>query len=115
MGSGPFVSGSRALDLAGVGIDEVMPLRRPLDAVGPVQARVEPLRRVGSAHLGGQHVARFIEKSAGVGLAGEIAALPAPIGPAAGEPAEDLAGVGLVREAGAIVSGTAALQPVWHA
>ena len=32
--------------LAGVGIDVVMALRRAVDAVGPVQAGVEPLRRV---------------------------------------------------------------------
>ena len=36
----------------------------------------------------------------------EVAALPAPVGPAAGQPAEDLPGVGLLAERGARRPGT---------
>ena len=76
-----------------------MPLRRPFDAVGPVQAGVEPLRRVRGRHLRRQHVADLVVEGAGVGLGREVAALPAPVGPAAGQPAEHLAGVGFLAVA----------------
>ena len=76
--------------LAGPVVDVVVALRRPIDAVGPVQAGVEPLRRVRRAHLARQHVAQLVVEGRGVLLGREIAALPAPIGPAAGKPVEDL-------------------------
>ncbi len=76
-------------------VDVIMALPRPVDAVGPVQAGVEPLRRVGRGHLSRQHEARLVEIGLGVGLRVEIAALPAPIGPGAGEPVEHLLGRGL--------------------
>src|SRR5207249_4103075 len=85
-----LVGGLRADHLAGLGVDVPVALGRAVDAVGPVQARIEPLRRVGGAHLGGEHVAHLVVEGAGVPLGGEVAALPAPVGPAAGQAAEDL-------------------------
>ena len=46
-----------------------------------------------------EHVAHLVVVGAGVGLGGEVAALPAPVGPGAGEAVEDLAGGGLAGEA----------------
>ena len=94
-----LVGGRRAGQLAGLEVDVVVALARAVDAVGPVQAGVEPLRRVRRHLLRRQHVAQLVEEGAGVGLAVEIAALPAPVGPGAGEPVEDLAGVDLAAEA----------------
>ena len=48
------------------GIDEVVALRRPGEAVGVVKARVEPLRRIGRRDLRGQHVAELVVEGAGV-------------------------------------------------
>src|SRR5690606_28299436 len=70
-------------------IDVVVALRRAVDTVGPMQAGVEPLRRVGRAKLRRQHVAHLVVVGLGVGFAVEIAAFPAPIGPGAGEPVEN--------------------------
>ena len=81
--------------LAGRVVDVVMALPRPIDAVGPVQAGVEPLRRIGRGHLARQHEAHLVEIGARVVFRVEIAALPAPIGPGAGEPVEHLLGGGL--------------------
>ena len=86
-----LVGGIRRRYPAGLVIDVVVALARPIDAVGPVQAGVEPLRRVGRGLLGGEHVAELVEEGAGVLLGVEIAALPAPVGPGAGETVEDLA------------------------
>ena len=91
-----------------------MALRRAFDAVRPVQAGVEPLRAVRRRHLGGQHVARFIAEGEGVGFAGEITGLPAPVGPATGEAAKDLASVGFARHTAA-GRWPAALQPEGNA
>ncbi|CCC97391.1 protein of unknown function [Azospirillum baldaniorum] len=77
---------------AGLEIDVEVALARAVDAVGPVQAGVEPLRAVRGRHLGGQHEAHLVEEGAGVGLSVEIAALPAPVGPGAGQTVEDLLG-----------------------
>ncbi len=109
-----LVGAGRARHLTASGIDEVMPLRRALDAVGPVQASVEPLRAIGSGHLAGEHEAAFIEESLRVGFAGEIAAFPAPVGPAAGQAAKNLACVGFLAER-RIGGGFAALEPARHA
>ena len=81
--------------LAALVVDVIMALPRPIDAVGPVQAGVEPLRRIGRGHLSRQHEARLVEIGLSVGFRVEIAALPAPIGPGAGEPVEHLLGRGL--------------------
>ena len=84
-------------------VDVVVALAGAVDAVGPVQAGVEPLRAVRRGHLHGQHVAVLVVEGAGVVLAGEVAALPAPVGPGAGQAVEHLAGVGLA--AGALLLG----------
>ena len=72
-----------------------MALPRSIDAIGPVQAGVEPLRRIGRGDLARQHEAHFVVIGARVVFAVEIAALPAPIGPGAGEPVEHLPRRGL--------------------
>ena len=76
-----------------------MPLTRPIDAIGPVEAGVEPLRGVRRAHLVRQREAHFVVIGFRVGLGGEIAALPAPIGPCARQPVEYLTRVGLAAVA----------------
>ncbi len=85
-----LVGALRLHQLAAEGIDVEMALARPVDAVGPMQAGVEPLRRVRRRHLHRQHVAMLVIEGAGVRFALEIAALPAPIGPGAGEAIEHL-------------------------
>ena len=100
---------------ARLGVHIIVPLRRPLDAVGPVQPRVEPLRTVRRRHLGRQHVTVLVEERPRVLLAAEVAALPAPVGPAARQPAEHLPGVGLLAGARIIRGRAAALQPARHA
>ena len=76
-----------------------MTLAGPIDAIGPIEAGIEPLRAVGGAHLHGEHVAELVIEGARILLAREIAALPAPIGPGSGQPVEHLAGVTLAAEA----------------
>ena len=85
-----LVAGRGRLHLARALVEVVVTLRRAVDPVGPVQAGVEPLRRVRRADLGRQHVAELVVERAGVLLGGEEAVLPAPVGPAAGEALEDL-------------------------
>ena len=94
-----LVGALRFRELAGAEIDVIVALARAVDAVGPVQAGVEPLRRVRRHHLHRQHVAVLVEERAGVFLGIEIAALPAPIGPGAGEAIEYLLGGMLADEA----------------
>ena len=79
-------------ELAGLEINVVVALARAVDAVRPVQTGVEPLRRVRRHHLHRQHVALLVEEGLRVGIAVEVAALPAPIGPRAGEAIEHLLG-----------------------
>ena len=79
-------------------IDIEVSLARPVDAVGPVEAGIEPLRGIWRAFLGGEHPAKLVMKGARVFLAREIAALPPPIGPGAGEPVEHLLGGLLAHE-----------------
>ena len=77
-------------ELAGLPVDVIVALAGAINAVGPVQAGVEPLRRVRRDHLLGEHVPQLVEEGAGVRFAIEVAALPAPIGPATGETIEHL-------------------------
>ena len=91
VGLGVFVGRLRCLHLAGLVIDIEMALARPVDAISPVEAGIEPLRRIRRGHLHGQHVTQLVEEGARVFLGGEIAALPAPIAPRAGQPVEQLA------------------------
>ena len=94
-----FVSGRGLGQLAGFEVDIEVALRGAVDAIGPVQAGVEPLRRVRRAHLQRQHGADFVEENLRVVFGIEIAALPAPIGPGAGEAIEDLLGGGFADHA----------------
>ncbi len=87
-----LVGGFRLGQLAGEGIDVIVALAGAVYAIGPMQPGVEPLRRVRRHHLLGEHVAQLVEEGLGIVLAGEIAALPAPIGPAARKAVEHLPG-----------------------
>ena len=69
-----------------------MALAGAVDAIGPVEAGVEPLRGVGRRDLPRQHEAQFVEKGRSVIEPVEIMVLLAPIGPGAGEAVEDLNG-----------------------
>ena len=91
-----LVGGFRFRQLAGEGVDVEMTLTGAVDAIRPVQARVEPLRRIRRGHLARQHEAQFVMEGAGVFLGVEILALPAPVGPRAGEAVEHVGG-GLLR------------------
>ena len=71
-------------------VDVEMALARPVDAIGPMQPGVEPLRGIRRGHLPGEHEAHLVEEGARILLGREIAALPPPIGPGASEPVEDL-------------------------
>ena len=93
-----LIGAGRCGQLTGLVVDIEMPLPRPVDAIGPVQAGVEPLRAVRRGHLAGQHVAHLVQIGAGIGLGREIAALPAPIGPGPGQTVKDLTGAGLSAE-----------------
>ena len=95
----PLVGGGRGVHLPGPVLRPEVALRRTVDAIGPVQAGVEPLRRVGGRLLRRQHVAQLVVEGAGAGLVVEVAALPAPVGPGAGHPVEDLAGTALAPAA----------------
>ena len=92
MGLRMFVRGFGFDQFAGLEIDIIMALRRTIDTIGPMQAGIEPLRRIGRAHLHRQHETVLVIESACVVLAGEIATLPTPIGPATGQSVEDLLG-----------------------
>src|SRR6201999_335917 len=80
-----LVGGFRAGQLVAEGSFVIMALAGTIDAVAPVQAGVQPLRRVRRIHLHRELVAQLVIEGGGVFSAGEVAALPAPIGPAAGE------------------------------
>ena len=99
MGLRALVGRARLDQVAGLVINVGMALGRAVDAVGPVKTGVEPLRRVGSADLGGQHISRFVVIGAGVLLGIEIAAFPAPIGPGAGHAVEYLPRAGFAAHA----------------
>ncbi len=80
-------------------VDVEMALAGAIDAIGPVQAGVEPLRRIGRGHLAGQHEAQLVEERLRVFLRVEIAAFITPIGPGAGETVEHLLGRGFADKA----------------
>ena len=80
--------------LVGEGIDVEMALARAVDAIGPVQAGVEPLRAVGSDALGGEHIGKLVAEGERRFFGCEVIALPAPIGPGTGQAIENLARVG---------------------
>ena len=82
-------------ELARLEVDVIMALARPIDAIGPMEAGVEPLRRIGRGHLAREHEAHLVVIGARILVAVEIAGLPAPIGPGAGEAVEHLLRRGL--------------------
>ena len=57
---GVLVGARRRSHLAAAMVDIVVALGRAVDAVGPVEAGVEPLRGVGRAHLPRQHQAQLV-------------------------------------------------------
>ena len=95
----PLVGRGGALHRAAPVVGEVVALGRAVDPVSPVQAGVEPLRRVGRRVLTSQREAQLVEEGAGVVLAVEVAALPAPIGPGPGQTIEHLGGLRLTAVA----------------
>src|SRR5438046_569350 len=70
-----FVGGFRFGKFAGLPVDVIVALAGAVDAVGPVQPSVEPLRRVRCDLLLGEHEAQFVVERLGVFFASEIAAL----------------------------------------
>ena len=86
-----------------------------------METRVEPLRRVRRGDLEGKHGGQLVAERERALLI-EVAVREAPVGPAAGEAAEDLARVGLADEALLLgetgqhgLVGLVALQPRRHA
>ena len=94
-----LVGGLRLGELTGEGIDVMMALAGAVDAIGPMQASVEPLRRIGRGDLRGEHVAHLVEERLRVRIGVEILALPAPIGPRSGKAIKDLRGGHLAAKA----------------
>ena len=94
MGLRVFVRIYRFCQLAGFEIDIMVALCRPINAISPVQAGVEPLRRIGRGHLRGQHIAHFVKIGFCIALGAEMPALPAPIAPGPGEAVKHLLGGG---------------------
>ena len=90
-----LIGGLRLDELLGLVVDIIMALAWAIDAIGPVEPGVEPLRRIGRRHLPRQHEAQLIEKGGRVSFRIEIFAFPAPIGPGPGETVEDLLRRGL--------------------
>src|SRR5262249_58069492 len=87
----PFVGRGGGIGAAVLMVDVPMPLAWAVDAIGPMQAGVEPLRRIECADLRRQHEAELVVEGEGVLLAVEVAALPSPVGPGAGHAMEHLA------------------------
>ena len=94
VGLGPLVGGRGFLDIAGFRVHVAVALGRAGDAVGVVQAGVEPLRRIGRAHLLGEHVGQLVVEGLGVLGCIEVTVGLAPMTPAARHPMEDLPGIG---------------------
>jgi len=84
------VSVGRDSDLTRRGVDVVVTLGRTSDAVGVIEAGVEPLRRIGRGHLGDEHVDQLIFEGLSVFPGREIGVSFAPPAPARGEPANHL-------------------------
>ena len=91
MGGGAAVRVGGGGQLAGGGVDIPEALGGTGEAVGEVEARVEPLRRVGGGHLVGEHVLEFVLEGLGVVGGGKVTLTLAPVPPGAGEAVEDLA------------------------
>src|SRR5690606_32424226 len=63
-----LVGRARLGQLAGERVDIIVTLARTIDAVGPVQAGVEPLRAVWSNALRGEHVGQLVHESLRIGF-----------------------------------------------
>ena len=98
-----FVGGFCGNRCAVPGIRYEMALRRPVDAIGPVQAVIEPLRRVWRRDLMGQHEPHLVDIGGSIVGAVEVAAFPAPIAPSTGKTVEHLAAIGFAAIALAAV------------
>ena len=70
-----------------------MPLRRPGQPVGIVQAGIKPLGAIGSGHLIGQHVTHLVMEGGRVIGGLKVAVIFAPECPAAGQSVEHLPGI----------------------
>ena len=90
MGLRPLVGRGGLHHLPGAGIHVAVALGGAADAVGVVQARVEPLRGVGRAHLVGEHVGELVAEGLRILGRVEVAVGLAPVAPAAGQAVEDL-------------------------
>jgi hypothetical protein len=108
---GPLVGRRRVLHLVRFGIDVRVPLRWALDAVGPEETGVEPLRAIGRRHLRREHVARLVVERPRSRLRREIPSPITPISPAPRQTPEDLTRVGLSAGGRVRTLGLAALQP----
>ena len=73
-------------------IGVIVALRTALNAVCPMDPRIEPLRRIRSGDLGSQHVTKLFIKRAGIPLACKITGLETPIGPTPRHAVEQLPG-----------------------
>ena len=93
----------------------VVTLARAVDAIGPVQTRVKPLRAVRCGLLRGQHEAHLIEIGLRVFFGREVTAFPAPIGPRARQTVEDLLGGRLTRALCVVAFRNRAPQETGHA
>ena len=80
-------------------VDIPMTLSRAVDAIGPVQTGIEPLRRIRRTDLCRQHVTVLVVKGAGIIFAVEVSAFPSPVGPGAGHAFEHLPGGALAAVA----------------
>ena len=83
--------------LGGFVIDVVVALRRTIDAIGPVQSSVEPLRAVRRGALSCQHVAHLVKVCLCIGFGGEVSTFPAPIRPRTGQTVKNLLCANLTR------------------
>ena len=116
-----LVRARRTLQFAGAGLAVPMPLSRSSNAVGPVQAGVEPLRRVRRGDLQSEHRLQLVAECERAGFV-KVVVCVAPVGPAAGKATEDLARVVLADKAlvfwqggQCVFVGLVALQPGGHA
>src|SRR5262245_48313316 len=67
-----LVARLRLHQLAGLEVDVEVALARPIDAIGPVQAGVEPLRGVRRDELAGQHEAQLVMERGRILFGGKI-------------------------------------------
>ena len=96
---GVFIGAVGLRQLACLIIYIVVALRRSVDAIGPVQTGVKPLRRVRGGTLCRQHIAHLVEVGFGIGFGGKVATFPAPIAPGTCQTVKDLRRRGFTAKA----------------